>query len=682
MSTKLSITYAIYDNIINFHQIHPNTLTNVIDVFCSTMSSLEELFMSRFCFSLEHGLILLNMFNNRDDNNNDMDVDTFDSNNFVDTCGVNDDITIPEHCVFGLNFVNYKHPSNLNIKSTLQQYSLNNYYTKYCQYLNKLVVNIISYHYMLPNITRYLKKLPSKFRIQISNMKQASVVSNINILDYLRCSPFNSKYPTEHLIEILKIAAFEFKTRVTFGHFKYLIDKIKTKQHNKNFDKKDIEDFEHLTMHATTLYNRFQQYRTPIMYAAHVGVVECITILIKYQTNINYVNHHGMNALMIAAQNGHVDCFLKLLENTNVDLNSQTFNINNNENILIFVSRIGNVNCLTKLIEHGAILTTQDINGRTALMYAAEFGSLECLLELIENGANLDVQDKYGKTALMYAARHGRSKCLLKLIENNANIDIKDVSRKSALMYAFSYEHTHCIKILIINKANVDFLYTIGYTPLMLAILSYNSETLKLIKNNKDKLHLKTKYGITALILAAACGYTKYINKLLAYNVDIDTQDIYGNTALMYAARKKHYNSLLELIKGGANIDNINCDGTTALMVAAKYGHLDCLDILIKNGANVNIRGKNGMTALMFATQEGHVKCLFKLIENNANLNIQDDSGKTAVIIAALKDNCKCLLILVKRGASLKICDFNGASAFEIARDYGNFRCMKLLEAH
>ena len=120
---------------------------------------------------------------------------------------------------------------------------------------------------------------------------------------------------------------------------------------------------------------------TPLMYAAYVGNIEVIKLLIEKGADVNARNNHNGTALMLVAQRG--------------DLVS-----------------------VRLLLEKGADARVRHASGYTALMYAAasENSDPELIRAFLARGVELNVKANDGETALKLAGRKGRTE-IVRLLE-------------------------------------------------------------------------------------------------------------------------------------------------------------------------------------------------------------------------------------------------------------------------
>jgi len=122
---------------------------------------------------------------------------------------------------------------------------------------------------------------------------------------------------------------------------------------------------------------------------------------------------NGRTALMEAANQGHYDMAVALVQSHRVDVDKQD---HNGRTALMELGRsqpaTGNdpLPAAKSLIDASKNLNLKDKNGTTALIQMSQGVDddfSDVVKELNKKGADLNAQDKYGKTALMYAASHG-----------------------------------------------------------------------------------------------------------------------------------------------------------------------------------------------------------------------------------------------------------------------------------
>jgi ankyrin repeat protein len=139
--------------------------------------------------------------------------------------------------------------------------------------------------------------------------------------------------------------------------------------------------------------------------AAKSGDTAIVTKGLNRGIEINVTDEYGQTALMLAADQGHVD-----------------------------TAKI--------ILQHGARLNLQNKRGGTALMFASFNGHLEIVTELLKAGADVNIKSKNGATALMQAAimqNQTAVQIINILLDQKAEINAQDEEGYTALMRAVDF---------------------------------------------------------------------------------------------------------------------------------------------------------------------------------------------------------------------------------------------------
>ena len=162
----------------------------------------------------------------------------------------------------------------------------------------------------------------------------------------------------------------------------------------------------------------------------------------------------GRTPLMLAAQNGHTDTAVVLLQNkADWDL-------------------------------------TDSLHNR-ALSLAAGNGHLDTVRMLLRYGAKIDSGAGEGETALIAACKNGKSAVVEYLLENKAALWPGRSFGRGALTVSLHNSHIDCAEILLRFGADVNETDAQGNNVLMMAILCNSPELVKLLleKYPLDKTH-------------------------------------------------------------------------------------------------------------------------------------------------------------------------------------------------
>ena len=227
--------------------------------------------------------------------------------------------------------------------------------------------------------------------------------------------------------------------------------------------------------------------------------------------------------LMYAAENGHIDCVNFLIEyGADVKLENDC-----RETALTYAVQKGNLSCLPPLIDREA-----DVN--EGLLSAARFEHVECVRYLIERGASVNKRQMYsGHAALSEASGSGHYECVKFLIEKGADVNYNyGGTGSSALINASDGDHAECVKILLENGADVNYCADSEYTALTTASFKGYYECLQILLENGAAVNQKNARGVTPLFFAKN---NKTVNTLVAAGAVVSEKDPENKTALIDA---------------------------------------------------------------------------------------------------------------------------------------------------
>ena len=239
---------------------------------------------------------------------------------------------------------------------------------------------------------------------------------------------------------------------------------------------------------------------------------------------INTRNKTGATALMLAAQDGHLEI----------------------------------VRCL--VCTCGASVDAADLNGTTPLIQAARQGHLEVVRFLVsDGGAMVDGEDSWGATAVIVASQVGHLDIVRFLVEdgrariaatpNSPNCDMdsmlsSEMDAGPALLHAVRDGHLDIVQYLV-GQAGAQ-------------------------------VNLAEMQGLTASMVAAELGHLEILRFLVSQGGNIEALDADGSNALMRAAEQGHLEVVRFLVgERGAARGVANCEGDTEIIIAAKNGRLE-----------------------------------------------------------------------------------------------------------
>ena len=229
------------------------------------------------------------------------------------------------------------------------------------------------------------------------------------------------------------------------------------------------------------------QNTTALMLAAQNGHVNVVDVLIANKSDVNLLSING-TALMHAAQNGHVNVVDVLIANKS-DVNLRSIN----GTALIAAVHHGNIFLIKKLIDARADINLLRANRKdSALIIAAENGHIDVVRELIANGAHVNLINCRRVTALMIAAEKGHVGVVRELIKHGAEVNLHDFDKRTALLIAARNGHVEVLRVLLEKGAEVNFLTLGNRTALMVAARKGHDEVVRALIEHGANLNLKS----------------------------------------------------------------------------------------------------------------------------------------------------------------------------------------------
>jgi ankyrin repeat protein len=229
---------------------------------------------------------------------------------------------------------------------------------------------------------------------------------------------------------------------------------------------------------------------TNFCWAAYYGHLTVIKFLYKHGANINAINIHGDNALLLASQEGHLSV-IEYLHKKNADLQTENYfydnaltltafycddlkiikylyengvniHCNNNKygmenNAMITFAMKGNLEAIKYLVENNADIHSKYQNDETnVIMSAASSGNLQLVKYLHENNADIYCKNDNKTNVLMFAAAGGNLEIVKYLHENNINTNDMDDLKYNAIRFAAESNHSHIVKYLYENGSDIS----------------------------------------------------------------------------------------------------------------------------------------------------------------------------------------------------------------------------------
>ena len=246
---------------------------------------------------------------------------------------------------------------------------------------------------------------------------------------------------------------------------------------------------------------------TPLMYAAVVGSVEAMSLLVDAGADVNARNDVGSTALIWSATD---------------------------------LARV------KLLIEHGANVNAATDRGRTPLLVAAMADrSADVVRFLVSKGANVHAVDNVKMSALHAATMGGDAGTVRMLIDAGVAIDTSDAGGYTPLINAAQHGNVRAVEMLLAKGANVNAVCAMG---------DMQSHVSTRVKNGPLGLG-----RFTPLLAAAPYGPASLIEALVRAGADVNARDSRGLTPLMLAVATDHADprTITTLIAAGTDVKAI-----------------------------------------------------------------------------------------------------------------------------
>jgi len=259
------------------------------------------------------------------------------------------------------------------------------------------------------------------------------------------------------------------------------------------------------------------RHTTPLMYAAALGSLDAVKLLVDAGAGVNTANDFGATPLMWCA---------------------------------------GDLAKVSYLLSKGADVRARSKVGRTPLAIAAAYdGSAEIARLMIEKGADVKAQDESGMSVLEVAASVNNLEVARLLLAKGADVNTTDKDGYTALGDAVSAgdRSAELTRLLLDHGAKVNVA---------------SGETLDMVKNGKIRIG-----WMTPLLLAVPQTEYQVVEMLVKAGAKVNAKDVRGLTPLVLAVATDHADPRIVrlLLENGADPKIVSEEGETVLDWARKY---------------------------------------------------------------------------------------------------------------
>ena len=260
--------------------------------------------------------------------------------------------------------------------------------------------------------------------------------------------------------------------------------------------------------------------RTPVMYAAAFGNVNCVKKLIEKGAELNYTDNYGETACTLAAQTGSVDVLKCLIEDNGMDKN---YVDHNSYSLLFWAVLMDIVEAVRYFLNLGVTIST----------YRPQEYSKPC--KVCGTIIGYSCVNEYQPTDPYMLAISNNELAMMKLMDEHGCQLYKSFE---VLSRAVSGKRTNIVEYLLCNHKY----------PL-----------------NREHIAISEEKGLfgthqTILELAFETSNVKIVKLLLEHGADPNMKRCKKNSAcaINYAIRKQHVEVIPLLIRGGANVNTVS----------------------------------------------------------------------------------------------------------------------------
>ncbi len=265
---------------------------------------------------------------------------------------------------------------------------------------------------------------------------------------------------------------------------------------------------------------------TPLMYAAGMGSIEAMQMLLDRGADVNAQNAFGQTALMWCATDARK---VKLLLDRGADVNKTARSGRTALMLAAFANPSADI--VRMLLAKGASANIRDQRGWTPLNAAAFGNDTATIRMLVDAGGDINTPDTFiGWTPLMNAAGNGNLEAVKLLLAKGAQVNAESKRQNlpkiqtgtvqfggwTALATASAFGPPEVVRTLLDAGAEVNVADVRGLTPLMLAVSTDRAhpEIEKMLLEHRADTKFKSPEGETALDWARKIGVRETIEPL------------------------------------------------------------------------------------------------------------------------------------------------------------------------
>lgn len=421
---------------------------------------------------------------------------------------------------------------------------------------------------------------------------------------------------------------------------------------------------------------------TTLHFAAGVGSVRIMDMLLREGVQLENVNQRGKSLLFVAIEYGNWKVAKYLLSKgaSKQSLIKYRYPDTAGMNVVHHVASTGRLASLKILLDEEVFArTVPDEKGRTIGHYAAANNRTNVVDYLVAAMFPLDMEDEDGRSSLVYAIEHEHLKLAQRLISvgcsrrivyiyneknkllkrsiENGKVEIIMFLKEYCNLYDPDLELATLIPETLTKKSNETKAH-----QARLELLQQNkiSELHDLIAQDYQPIDTVNSLGRTLLHESVLCENFEAVKTLLKLGMPLESLDTQGTTPLILALMKNNQSLAKYLINAGASLESVkqfrttNRDQSTMLHVAAQHGLNRSLKLLLEQSIfDVDVGDFDQTTPLQEAACRGHKSCVELLLMAGADVEYVDLQGTNTLTRAFCGSQEEIVQLLLERQVSL-----------------------------
>jgi ankyrin repeat protein len=306
---------------------------------------------------------------------------------------------------------------------------------------------------------------------------------------------------------------------------------------------------------------------TALMYAAAVGSLEMVKLLVAAGANPKKKDEDGETAIISGKNTPAIFEFLKPLS-TKADvsyLEKEAAKPDEVTEEFLAAVKQGDVTKVKALLAKGVKLGALGKGGEAALHIAVETQNSEIIELLLAAGASVNVRNQYSRTPLFIAINRGDLALVERLIKAGADVNAKEKLEGGTpfLASVSNRKSNHDImRLLAKHGADILAVDVYGRSALNIASRWLGRESYTEDKDREVAESLRAAFieaGVlhpdaARLTQAAAAGDLPAVRKFIESGLPVDTVDEQERTALYMAISRWHPELVAFLLKSGADM--------------------------------------------------------------------------------------------------------------------------------